>query len=110
MPASHTTGPWVWNGNTLRPEKPDPDRSAVYSILDAEGGYGFLGSDWRETGAELDADRVLIAQAPDLLAMLRKLVDRDMTFLDGFTQISRADVLEAREAIRMATSPPPTQS
>ena len=68
MPASHTPGPWVWNGNTLRPEKPDPDRSAVYSILDAEGGYGFLGSDWRETGAELDADRVLIAQAPDLLA------------------------------------------
>jgi hypothetical protein len=108
--APHTPGPWVWDGNTLRPANPDPDHSAVYSILDAEGGYGFLGSDWRATGAELDADRALIAKAPDLLAMLRKIADRDFTFIDGFAQISRADVLEAREALRMATPPPPTHT
>lgn len=110
MPASHTPGPWVWDGNTLRPQNPDPDHSAVHSILDAEGGYGFLGSDWRVTGAELEADRALIARAPALLAILRKLVDRDMTFFDGFTQISRAEVLEAREEVRMATAPPPTHT
>lgn len=72
---SHTPGPWIWDGNTLQPEQRDPDRSQVHTILDADGGCGFLGSDWRQTCAELDADRRLIAAAPELLEALRELRD-----------------------------------
>lgn len=71
--ASYTPGPWIWDDNRLMPAQPDPDRSAVHSILDANGGYGFIGSDWRDTCAELDADRSLIAAAPDLLHALQRL-------------------------------------
>jgi len=67
MSPRHTPGPWHWDGNTLMPVKPDPSKSHVHSILDAEGGYGFLGSVSTKTLAELDADRALIAAAPDLL-------------------------------------------
>lgn len=70
---SHTPGPWMWDDNTLRPANPNPDTSSVHSILDAEGGYGFLGSDVQKTIAELDADRVLIAAAPELLKALQRL-------------------------------------
>lgn len=73
--ARHTPGPWLWDGHTLMPAQPDPDRSAVHSILDAEGGFGFLGSDMHQTCAELDADRLLIAAAPDLLHALQRLHD-----------------------------------
>jgi hypothetical protein len=72
--SAHTPGPWEWDGNTLRPANLDPSRSAVHSILDAEGGYGFLGSDRHATSAELDADRRLIAAAPELLAELKNLL------------------------------------
>ena len=71
MSAQHTPGPWQWEGHTLAPVNRNPDTSAVHSILDAEGGYGFLGSDHKQTLAELDADRLLIAAAPDLLAALQ---------------------------------------
>lgn len=69
----HTPGPWMWDDNTLRPANPNPDTSSVHSILDAEGGWGFMGSDVHKTCAELDADRVLIATAPELLKALQRL-------------------------------------
>lgn len=74
MTAQHTPGPWMWEGNTLRPVNRDHEQSAVHSILDADGGFGFLGSDYRTTLAELDADRLLIAAAPLLLEALQQLV------------------------------------
>lgn len=74
--ARHTPGPWLWDGHTLKPAQPDPHRSAVHSILDAEGGFGFLGSDVHQTCAELDADRVLIAAAPDMLAALQAVAQK----------------------------------
>ena len=74
--ARHTPGPWEWSGHTLRPSAPDPAVSAVHSILDADGGHGFLRSKPSQTIAELDADRALIAAAPDLLAALRTLARR----------------------------------
>lgn len=72
MNAKHTPGPWHWphDGNDLCPVNPDPTRSAVSSILTADGGYGFLGSSNADTLAELDADRRLIAAAPELLDAL----------------------------------------
>jgi len=72
--ATHTPGPWTWSDNCLHPVKQDPIKSAVHSILDAEGGYGFVGSKVADTLAELDADRLLIAAAPELLEALRKMV------------------------------------
>jgi len=74
--APHTPGPWTWEGHTLRPVNRDPRTSAVYSILhDDDGGFGFLGSKPSDTLAELDADRALIAAAPQLLRVLREVAD-----------------------------------
>jgi hypothetical protein len=76
MSTTHTPGPWTWEGQTLRPVNRDPRTSSVYSILhDDCGGFGFLASKPSDTVAELDADRALIAAAPDLLAALRSLRD-----------------------------------
>ena len=74
-PAAHTPGPWRWDGNSLRPAEPDPDTSSVHTVLEREGGYGYLGSNWRKTLRELDADYALIAAAPELLAALREIAD-----------------------------------
>lgn len=82
MSAKHTPGPWHWphDSNDLCPVNPDPYRSAVSSILTADGGYGFLGSSTADTLAELDADRRLIAAAPELLEALREAMDAVKTF------------------------------
>ena len=99
---SHTPGPWHWVGNTLEPVDKDPKLSSVFSILDAEGGYGFLGSDSKQTHAEIDADRTLIAAAPDLLEALRRIAN-------GYTKGMEPSDIEAqfreiaREAIAKAT-------
>ena len=68
-PTPHTPGPWAWHDrHTLRPETPNPGASAVHTIISSDGREcGYLGSDFRQTLAELDADQVLIAAAPELL-------------------------------------------
>ena len=71
MSAAHTPGPWVWDDRSLRPVVRDPDTCNVHSILDAEGGYGFIGGDNKACMAELEADYRLIAAAPDLLMALK---------------------------------------
>jgi hypothetical protein len=81
QPACHTPGPWEWDGHTLRPSVPDPSVSAVHSILEADGGHGFLRSKPSQTIAELDADRALIAAAPDLLAALTAITRRYRFFM-----------------------------
>ena len=73
----HTPGPWVWDGCTLKPANAAPDVSAVHSILDAEGGCGYLMSDHKATLTELDADMQLIAAAPELLVALKDLLTHD---------------------------------
>ncbi len=97
--ARHTPGPWLWDGHTLMPAQPDPDRSAVHSILDAEGGYGFMCGDVRQTCAELDADRVLIAAAPELLEALQRLLSWEIARLP----VRSEDIAFARAAIAKAT-------
>jgi len=71
----HTPGPWAWNGNRLGPVNKDPDAGHVHSILDAEGGHGYLMSKPSDTLAQLDADYLLIAAAPDLLAVCQRLAE-----------------------------------
>jgi hypothetical protein len=104
MKAAYTPGPWHWDGNTLKPEKPDFSRSDVHSILDAEGGYGFFGSDSRATLRELDADRALIAAAPDLLVALQayiadcRSVDPDGLFCGEVQRAAMAAIAKATGA------------
>lgn len=113
MSGKHTPGPWHWphDSNDLCPVDPDPTRSAVSSILTAEGGYGFLGSSNADTLAELDADRRLIAAAPDLLTSLQAL-DRaasdlcmagNMTDAQQAVRVLNAELQRSRAAIAMAT-------
>ena len=71
----HPPGPWHWEGNRLGPVVKDPDAGHVYSILDAEGGHGYLMSKPRDTLAQLDADYRLIAAAPLLLAVCQRLAE-----------------------------------
>ncbi len=68
MSAQHTPGPWHWpnDGAALRPTDPRPNDSAVHTILVAGGELGFLGSNPQDTLAEIEANRRLIAAAPDL--------------------------------------------
>jgi len=98
---THTPGPWHWHDNTLEPVEKDPSRSAVFSILDYDGGYGFLGSDHKATSAELDADRRLIAAAPDLHAALHQL-HRVVAAMDAEQQGQRPSEAAYRKAMRDA--------
>lgn len=98
----HTPGPWQWRGYTLEPVTKDPATSAVHSILDAEGGYGFLGSNSSDTNAELAADHRLIAAAPDLLTALQALARRFRTCCPAETPHDDA-LLLAERAIAHAT-------
>lgn len=71
-PRAHTPGPWVWIDHSLRPANPDPEHSAVHTIVEAESiGVGFVCSDWRTTIAESDSNKALIAAAPQLLDAAR---------------------------------------
>ena len=94
----HTPGPWMWDDNTLRPANPNPDTSSVHSILDAEGGWGFMCSDVQKTIAELDADRVLIAAAPELLEALQRLLSWEIARLP----VRSEDIAFARAAVAKA--------
>lgn len=99
MNARHTPGPWHWEngGNRLAPVNVDPSRSAVHSILDADGGYGLLGKPNDEVLAELDADRALIAAAPELLEALQAILS-DGVHCDVVPHLHR----KARAAIAKA--------
>jgi len=69
--ASHTPGPWKWDGYSLRPVELNPDAYAVHTILEVDTfAYGFVDSDLAATLAEDAANRALIEAAPDLLDAL----------------------------------------
>lgn len=99
--AKHTPGPWHWphDSNALCPVNPDYKVSAVSQILYADGGHGFLGRSNSDTLAELEADRRLIAAAPDLLAALERLL------LSGDVRdaAEKSALTQARAAIAKAT-------
>lgn len=93
----HTPGPWTWEGHSLRPAQPEPQRYAVHTIVTcSSGGYGFLASDHKKTAAELEADRRLIAAAPDLLAALQDLRNACSVALERTAVLQAADAAIAR--------------
>lgn len=64
----HTPGPWKWDGYALVPEKRDPDQHAVHTIMEIGSfAYGFISAQYKEVAQEDDANRALIAAAPELL-------------------------------------------
>jgi len=78
LPAApaHTPGPWHWDGYSLRPTDPDPDRHAVHTILESEHiGWGFVASDLHAVRQEADANLSLIAAAPQLLDAAQAAAD-----------------------------------
>ena len=69
--ATHTPGPWKWNGYSLRPENPNPEAHTVHTILEVDTfAYGFVDSDLAATTAECAANRALIEAAPVMLDTL----------------------------------------
>jgi hypothetical protein len=71
----HTPGPWQWDGDyTLRPVNPDPSRSALHTILSPDGPYGFVQTSTADVWPEFEANKRLIAAAPDLLVELQDAV------------------------------------
>lgn len=72
--ARFTPGPWHWQGNTLAPVHRNPAESDVHSILEYDGGYGFINSSVKATCAELEVDRALIAAAPELFTTLQTML------------------------------------
>jgi hypothetical protein len=103
----HTPGPWTWHGTSLRPEQAAPELSAVHTILDAEGGCGYLASNVHETLRELDADMALIAAAPELLKALQLVAhinDAAIDSADRCLQLNTAMPI-IRAAIDKAVQP-----
>ena len=98
----HTPGPWVWDGCTLKPANAAPDVSAVHSILDAEGGCGYLRSEHKATLTELDADMQLIAAAPELLVALKDLLTQYRRAAGLVDHADDAYTLGAQNAIARA--------
>lgn len=106
MSGRHTPGPWAWDGDyTLRPVDPDPDRSAVHTILSPDGPYGFVQSVGADVDAEFQADQRLIAAAPELLDIavrIDALLTRQHWISDSDASES-ALLRDARAAIAKAT-------
>jgi hypothetical protein len=70
--SAHTPGPWQWDGDyTLRPVNPDPERSALHTIISPDGPFGFVQTATADVFPEFEADKLLIAAAPELLEALR---------------------------------------
>lgn len=65
--AGHTLGPWQWDGYALAPVDRDYKQHAVHTIMFVEYfATGFLGSERDAVSKEDDANRALLAAAPDL--------------------------------------------
>lgn len=94
--AQHTPGPWQWDNYCLRPARPDPDTSAVQTIIEADTiGWGYLLSDPLKTRAESDANLALIA-AEAVLAKGK--------WLKGTTDPESVALYKLRDAIARAAA------
>jgi hypothetical protein len=100
--SAHTPGPWEWEGDyILRPVDPDASKHACHTILSPEGPFGFVRSAKADVRNEFEADKALIAAAPELLKALKQLVDRELAYLDSVC-ITRGNVEGARNVIAKA--------
>jgi hypothetical protein len=72
METKHTPGPWEWTGNALD-QKENPYKEVIGTDVHC-GGY-CLGGQWSPHIS--DADKALIAAAPDLLAALEQCITEE---------------------------------
>jgi hypothetical protein len=79
-----------------------PEISSVHTILSPDGAFGYLGSNFKDTEIESQANRFLIAAAPSLLDALKSLLSQ----VRGYQECNGdkgIDTLQATVAIFMAT-------
>lgn len=99
--SEHTEGPWEWSGDDID----GPDYAIVLERRVDCGTYCQGGTARLEIS---DADRRLIAAAPDLLAALERIVALGASDPERFrAEIGDADK-QARAAIAKARALPPT--
>lgn len=76
MSASHTPGPWFWDGYSLGPMTRNPALHSVHTILTVEHfTWGFVGAPFDVVSSEGEANKRLIGAAPDLLQAARAACD-----------------------------------
>ena len=75
QPSQPTPGAWAWDEdfNTLRPVTPNPEASAVHTILSPDGPRGYLGKDSASVNAEMVANYWAIQAAGEMLKELQRL-------------------------------------
>lgn len=87
--AKHSPGPWHWSDRSLR----CPNSQNVSIILDDDGGMVYRDSPIEAFSAELDANRHLIAAAPELLESAKQALH--YMRLHKYADQAWADDLEA---------------
>lgn len=76
----HTPGPWEWEGHALVPAARDHQQHAVHTIMEVENfAWGFVASELNAVREEDDANRALIAAAPELLKAAQLVYDEMAT-------------------------------
>ena len=102
MKPAHTPGPWRWDGHSLLPCNPDYKSHAVHTILEADNfAWGFVSSKLEDVLPEDEANRALIAAAPELLEALTFAEQ----FMSGFEGDAAQDGIDAKlTTIRIALS------
>ena len=75
QPSQPTPGEWAWDDgfNTLRPVTPNPEASAVHTILSPAGPFGYLGKPSQAVDAEMAANYWAIQAAGEMLKELQRL-------------------------------------
>ncbi|NMV37214.1 hypothetical protein [Ralstonia insidiosa] len=105
MNFQHTPGPWHWEGHNLYPTDPNPEISAVHTILSEYGAWGFAFSDPKQTGVESAANYRAIAAVPQLMdalaAALAVLTPRGP--LRSLTSPESVAFFKLRDALAAAT-------
>lgn len=103
MSSRHTPGKWVWNGHALQPQTHDHTKGAVHTILEVETfAWGYLDSDRQATRLEDEANRAVIAAAPELLEAAQRVYQE---LADGHLTIGAIEDLA--DAIKLATGEAP---
>lgn len=91
----HTPGPWHWDG----PRLVGADGELVIDAADYEG-------QWFENHANTDGNQSLVAAAPRLLLMLRRVLDEIRMTECGMKHIAPLTLEQADAAIRLAGAAP----
>jgi hypothetical protein len=91
--SAHTPGPWSTQGRWQTEVSGPPGSYIITRVGDADQRWD------AETIAVAQADARLIAQAPAMYALLKKLADAPLPLGDDFNDLDDGDVLDARSIV-----------